>query len=157
MEHNITRRDLICSSALLVTGGCLCSQMRPEPVPQSDCCSTPGLEPESLTVAEDMAVVDLAKATTLSAVGAAARLVHTERSLDIMVIHTDRDAYIALGGKCTHAGRPLSFVQSRNVLQCNNFGHAIFDLDGQVLKGPAEQPLKVYPTTCAGGRVIISL
>jgi Rieske Fe-S protein len=157
MEPCLTRRDLICSSALLVTGGCLCHQVKREPAPQSDCCSTPELEPRSLTVSETTAVIELAKATSLGVVGAAARLVHAERSLDIMVIRTDRDAYIALGGKCTHAGRPLSFVQSRNVLQCNNFGHAIFDLDGQVLKGPAEQPLKVYPVTLTDGQLIITL
>lgn len=158
MDYLISRRDLICGSAALVGTGCLCHQAHePGPEPQSNCCSTPALEAESATLTDQALVVDLGKAATLAPVGAAARFTQAERSLDVIIVQPDRGTYVALDGRCTHAGRPLSFVRERRVLQCNNFGHSVFDLTGRLLKGPAERTLQAFEVARDGDRLVISL
>lgn len=45
----------------------------------------------------------------------------------------------------------------RGLLQCNNFNHSNFDLSGQVVKGPAETPLKSYPVKLVDDTLVVVL
>jgi nitrite reductase/ring-hydroxylating ferredoxin subunit len=72
---------------------------------------------------------------------------------------------IKLGGKifcfsarCTHAGAPLIYGEVKNgVLICPWHGSQ-FKLDnGEVLFGPADKPLKIYPNRIEDGYIFVEL
>ena len=53
-------------------------------------------------------------------------------------------------GSAPHGGQTVSYNRKRHLLQCNNFNHSNFGLDGSVIKGPAETSLKSYPVRLVG-------
>ena len=62
--------------------------------------------------------------------------------------------YTALLLKCTHADNQLT--PTGNSYKCNLHGSA-FDAEGKVTIGPAERPLKRYPTETTSNTIIIHL
>ena len=157
MRHELTRRDLIRNSALLLGNLCVCQKASEASRPRSNCCNTPDLEIESLSMNEKGLTIDLAKAPSLAVVGSAANIIDPEKSLQIIVVRARKKKYYALSRLCTHGNQVVSYNQKRGLLQCNNFNHAIFDLRGQVVKGPAPTPLKSYPVVMKDGKLTITI
>jgi Rieske Fe-S protein len=148
---------MILNSGLLLGGLCVCPKARGVSGPRSTCCSTPDLERESLVIEEKGLTIDLTKAPSLATIGSAAYIINAEKSLQIIVVRTGKKEYLALSRLCTHASQVISYNRKRGVLQCNGFNHSIFDLSGQVVKGPAATPLKSYPVTLMDGKLEIAL
>ncbi|OHB67622.1 MAG: hypothetical protein A2Y76_00950 [Planctomycetes bacterium RBG_13_60_9] len=157
MQHEMSRRDMIRASAALVGGVCGCRMAGEPTASQSTCCGTPDLEPESVTFEPGGLTIDLSKAPSLRNVGSAAYIVNQDKSLQIIVVHADKKRYRALSRLCTHGGQVISYNRTRGMLQCNNFNHSIFDLDGNVWKGPAKQPLKSYPVILVEDTLAIAM
>ncbi|NCD71173.1 QcrA and Rieske domain-containing protein [Mucilaginibacter agri] len=63
-------------------------------------------------------------------------------------------SYTALLLRCTHADNQL--ITTGNGYKCNLHGSA-FDKEGHVTVGPAEKPLRKYPTEINNGQIIIHL
>jgi Rieske Fe-S protein len=63
-------------------------------------------------------------------------------------------SFTALLLRCTHADNQLT--AAGNGFKCTLHG-STFDNDGRVTKGPAERPLKRYPTQVISGQVVIHL
>jgi len=148
---------MIRTSALLVGGVCGCRSAGDPATARSTCCDTPDLEPQSLTVGEDHLVIDLTKAHSLRDVGNAAWITDEGRSLKLIIIHAEKREYVVLSRLCTHGAQTVSYNRRRRLLQCNNFNHSNFSLDGQVVKGPAETPLKSYPVLRAGDTLVVAI
>jgi Rieske Fe-S protein len=64
------------------------------------------------------------------------------------------DNYTALLLRCTHADNQLT--PAGNGFKCNLHG-STFDIEGHVIRGPAEHPLKKYRTEVLSDRIIIHL
>jgi Rieske Fe-S protein len=62
--------------------------------------------------------------------------------------------YTALLLRCTHADNQL--IPAGNGFKCTLHGSA-FDNEGHVTQGPAERPLKKYPTQIISDQIIIQL
>lgn len=62
--------------------------------------------------------------------------------------------YTALLLRCTHADNQL--IPAGNGFKCTLHGSS-FDNDGHVTKGPAERPLKKYPTVVESNQIIIHI
>jgi len=73
---------------------------------------------------------------------------------DIAVRKTSPDQYEALLLECTHLQNQL--IVDPNGFKCTLHGSQ-FDLNGQVVKGPAEIPLKKYSTHVDQGQLVIQL
>ena len=152
----MNRRELLHRASLVLGGGCLCHAARGASA-KSTCCSTPDLEPASLGFANATLTVDLAQAPSLAEVGDAAFLVNPERQLELILVRAAPDRFVALSRNCTHGGQVVSYARKRGAIICNNYNHSVFDLDGQVVKGPAGTPLKSYPVTLKDGRLEIAV
>ncbi|WP_073404618.1 ubiquinol-cytochrome c reductase iron-sulfur subunit [Mucilaginibacter sp. OK098] len=63
-------------------------------------------------------------------------------------------SYTALLLRCTHADNQL--ISAGNGFKCTLHGSA-FDNEGRVTNGPAERPLKKYPTQIESDQIIISI
>ena len=157
MQRGMTRREMMGAGALLVSSVCGCRMGDDSTAPRSTCCSTPDIEPESVTYGSGGLTIDLLKAPSLRKVGSAAYVVNEARSLQLIVVHAQERTYCVLSRLCTHGGQVISYNRQRGMLQCNNFNHAIFLLDGRVWKGPAEKPLKSYAVVLVEDALVISV
>jgi Rieske Fe-S protein len=157
MQRGITRRQMVGAGVLLAGGVCGCRTMGDSGTPRSTCCSTPEVEPESVTYGPGGLTIDLRKAPSLREVGSAAYVVNDARSLQLIIVHAQKREYCALSRLCTHGGQVISYNRQRGMLQCNNFNHAIFLLDGRVWKGPAEKPLRSYAVVLVEEALVISV
>ena len=63
-------------------------------------------------------------------------------------------SYTALLLRCTHADNQL--ITAGNGFKCTLHGSS-FNNEGQVTNGPAERPLKKYPTQVTSNQIIITL
>jgi len=157
MQEKMTRREVIGAGALFVGCVCGCRTGGEATAPRSTCCNTPDIEPESVTYGPGGLTIDLLKAPSLKEIGSAAYVVNEAKSLQLIVVHAEKQVYGVLSRLCTHGGQVISYNRERGMLQCNNFNHAIFLLDGRVWKGPAEKPLKSYPVVLVEEALVISI
>ena len=85
--------------------------------------------------------------------GNAIALTAPELAEPILLLRRDSGEFEAIGSRCTHLGcrvRPTG-----HVLSCPCHGSA-FDLDGKVLRGPAQKPLSRYGVEMTAGHLIVS-
>jgi len=141
----MNRRKMLHNSALLIGGVCLCKNALGLDIPQSTCCYTPDIEPESIKQMDKCINIDLSKAPSLAKKGHAAYVNSDDGNLKFIVVRVKKNEFYALSRFCTHGRQAISYVAERKLLQCNSYNHSLFDLDGSVWKGPAPDPIKVYP------------
>ena len=70
----------------------------------------------------------------------------------IILIRVDKDAYRALGSRCTHLGCEVR--PGRHALSCPCHG-SVFDLEGKAIRGPAQSPLSGYAVEVEGTDLMI--
>ncbi len=107
----------------------------------------------------DKVIVSLSATNLLREVGAAVRLRlgHDKDSEQrIIVVRSNVDAYRAFVDHCTHNGKELYYLHEENVLRCYS-GRSYFDLEGQVIKGPAEIALHPFQTHRAEDELVIEI
>lgn len=111
----------------------------------------PDIPAEAMTREGGILTIDLGKAGFLQspeAIGRTEVELSPDEKLRILVVHHPEGRYSAVENKCTHAGMRLSFRPDFKgegpLLRCNSFGHSRFSLQGDVLKGPAKNPLRVF-------------
>lgn len=80
-----------------------------------------------------------------------------EKVPEIIIVHPEKNKYVVLSRFCTHGGQALSYVRQRGLLQCNSYNHSIFDLNGDVVKGPAPRPLKSYHAQLIEDKLVIAV
>ncbi|MGK7396240.1 MAG: ubiquinol-cytochrome c reductase iron-sulfur subunit [Candidatus Cyclobacteriaceae bacterium M3_2C_046] len=122
-----------------------------------NCCYTPPLDPACFKLNGQELVINLNKSGSLQNPGQAASFKHENLPVDIIIIHLELGKFAVLSRSCTHAGREVNFVKERNLVQCHNFSHSTFSTRGEVIKGPASQPLKNYNTQLRDQQLTIFL
>jgi nitrite reductase/ring-hydroxylating ferredoxin subunit len=77
---------------------------------------------------------------------------------EILFARDSASSVRALSPICTHKKTPLKYNAGARRIDCPGHGSQ-FDLDGRVLKGPAERALPTYPARldAAAGRIIVDL
>ena len=70
----------------------------------------------------------------------------------IVLIPTGEKNFRAVSGRCTHLGCEIR--PSKNFLVCPCHG-STFDLNGGVVRGPAQKPLPTYPVEIKNDRIKI--
>ena len=64
--------------------------------------------------------------------------------------------YKSLSAKCTHLGCTVEFKPSKDFFYCNCHGSE-FNINGNVLKGPAVLPLPQYVVSISGNKIFVSI
>lgn len=72
----------------------------------------------------------------------------------IYIINNGGDI-IAISQVCTHQECPVNYIPSGKTFPCPCHG-SIFDIDGNVLQGPAQQPLFKYTVTVDGTTIRVN-
>lgn len=80
---------------------------------------------------------------------------HPKSIADPLLVAKQPDgSYVALVLKCPHKGGPLSVVGDQ--LDCD-WHHSAFDMQGNVVKGPAKSGLTKYPVVVEGDKLRIKV
>ena len=114
-------------------------------------------DPDCWRYEENNIIIDLGKAQELSKPGGAIRLEDIKIPQRVVVIHGDDGKFHAFQNKCQHAGRRIDPVPGALTVQCCSVNKVTYDYNGKVLKGPAKEPLKVFPVELKEEELIISI
>lgn len=98
--------------------------------------------------------IGLDKLKTLGEVGASVTLKLKGRT--VMFIRDSEESVIGIDPTCTHQQCTVEHRNGAERIECPCHG-SVFDLEGNVLKGPAEEPLTRFETSLSEGRVIVDL
>lgn len=120
-------------------------------------CDTEPLSPDLWGVEGDKVRVKLSQMPQPLPRGGGVYLKEQGLRRPVLVVRTDDDQYLAFENRCTHAGRKVDPVAGEARLRCCSLSHSVFDLDGNVVKGPAKNPLKKYAVEQTEGDLVISL
>ena len=145
MEPKMTRREMMEAGVLLA--GCVvvaAGRGAIRPPRASTCCSTPDVEPESVTFGPGGLTIDLLKAPSLRRRWAVPPMWSTRTGPWSSSSCTPRRSDTAFCPACARmAGQVVSYNRARGMLQCNNFNHSIFELNGSVWKGPGRETAEI--------------
>ena len=158
MENKVTRRGFLDRAVSIgvagLTAAGLCACMLSGCIKKDQ---TPVIPAKWLEIKKDRVVVSVKGVRALRKVGGAAKIVHPKLKEQIIIVHPSDARFLALSGLCTHRGRAVMYRHSARELQCINYGHSRFGLDGTPLAGPAKRALKVYRTLYLGGKLEVFL
>ena len=119
-------------------------------------CETKPLDTSVWCVKEGEVLIKLDEATALKDDGAV-YLKGQGLATPILIVHLAND-YCAFSNRCRHAlGRKLDLVPGENKLRCCSMGHSEYDLDGKVIKGPANESITKYTVSQRENNLVISL
>lgn len=135
MSEQLSRRRFMAAGAGLGAVGLgLGAQAADEPAPEADAKA----EPEAL-----VAVV-LDDHEDLDKVGGSA-WAELPDGTEIVIGHSEEQEFVCCGGRCSHANGVLQYDHETKAFVCADHGSR-FDLQGQVVSGPATRPIASYPT-----------
>jgi cytochrome b6-f complex iron-sulfur subunit len=75
---------------------------------------------------------------------------------NVIIVKKSDDTLSALNSQCTHRGCTVNWNQTDNNIGCNCHG-SVFATDGQVVNGPADQPLILYEVKEENGSILVKI
>jgi len=73
----------------------------------------------------------------------------------LIVIHSETDKFEVFSAKCTHRGATVEYDAAAKQIHCPRHGSRFDPETGNVVKGPAKNPLPSFPTDVSGQTVTI--
>lgn len=120
---------------------------------------TPEIPKEAVAVSGNQILIDFEKSLFLHSRGRAGKLtLESAETAKIILAHYQPGQYKAFSDRCTHGGRELNYLHDEQQLKCSSFGQSTFKVsDGKVVKGPAEEPLTLFPVKKFGNILKIDI
>jgi Rieske Fe-S protein len=141
-----SRRRFLTEAGVVVLGtACACSLTGCKMI--TGIGDTPELSPEHYSLDGDELSITLGEIPELSRVGGSAKITDERLSDPLIIARVAESEYAVVSLRCTHYGRELEYLPDEQRFRCVSLGHSEFAGDGSLLKGPAEEPLKVYGTS----------
>ncbi|MEE2778886.1 MAG: Rieske 2Fe-2S domain-containing protein [Myxococcota bacterium] len=110
----------------------------------------------SFPVGQEVISLPLAEHPGLSEPHGVTHLVSEDQRTRVIVVRGGDGTLVALAMECTHWGSDVRYRAASQRLECPSHG-SVFDLTGQVVEGPADEPLRRYAVTENGGVVEVRL
>ncbi|MFC1792603.1 ubiquinol-cytochrome c reductase iron-sulfur subunit [Planctomycetota bacterium] len=145
-QKHTSRRDFIESGVIAIVasacGGCaLFGSRKPDAVVQAD---------------EGVLRLDKPDSEFLLA-SVTSRLIQPKGTKEkILVVHRGGGKLSAVSAICTHKGCNVNYDMKLGRIVCPCHGSQ-YSLEGQIIKGPSELPLKQYNVETDDGQIVISL
>jgi len=121
-------------------------------------CETKELDSTSWRMDDGRVVVKLEDAPELNKKGGAVYLNGGGLAKPILLVRAEDGSMLAFANRCLHLlGRKVDPVPGESRLRCCSLGHSEYGYDGQVIKGPAKEPLKKYAVEINNGDIVVTL
>ena len=149
----ISRREFLKAAGLFVVGAAVVST-----VPLSGCGfpNAPEIDANAYSIEGDTVTIALERVPALSKVGGSAAIVNDSERIYLIVARTGEEEYAVASNRCTHRGKPVGYAHEGELFICTS-GKSEFTLDGAIVKGPAEKPLRIYSSHLQQGSLTIEL
>ena len=141
----ITRRSFLEKSAKLTiagtsiafigAGGC------------SFVADIPQLSSEQYAIEGNNLSVFLDKIPELKKIASSVKIYDSKLDDKLIIAKKSETEYISASLLCTHAGGEVEYMADKGTFNCVSISGSKFDLEGQVVSGPAEKQLTVYSNT----------
>ncbi len=157
-KMDISRREFIRLAGVTLAGTCLCG-LGMSGCTASGISDTPAAPPGSFRLEGRKMVISLMDVDVLEEAGGAAKFSLSDSAgseLKLIVIHTPDESYLAFRDKCTHKGKELNYLPADGILGCSGLSSQ-FDLEGKVMRGPAEENLTGFSLWREGQELVIEL
>lgn len=118
--------------------------------------TAPPIDVGAYSVEGNLATVILERVPQLSGVGGSASIADDNDGVYLVIARTGKDSFAIVSNACTHQGKPLGYDPETGLFVCAS-GKSEFRPDGTVVRGPAEQPLKVYHWRLERSSLIIEM
>jgi nitrite reductase/ring-hydroxylating ferredoxin subunit len=80
-----------------------------------------------------------------------------DKPLKLLVARMGDGRYLAVQNRCTHGKRELEYILEKDMIECVSFSHSKYNLQGEVINGPAPEPLTLYEAVQEQDSLIITL
>lgn len=121
-------------------------------------CETKELGSTSWRMDGGKVVVKLEDAPELNNKGGAVYLKGGGLAKPMLLVRAEDNSMLAFANRCSHLlGRKVDPVPGESMLRCCSLGHSEYGYDGQVIKGPASEPLKKYAVEIQNGDIVVTL
>jgi nitrite reductase/ring-hydroxylating ferredoxin subunit len=137
---------------------CACGPCAGLAAASRDCCTLAEAPAGAARIDSGLVTIDLDRTPELARAGGAIKVVDRARKLQILVARSGKNEFVALDQKCTHGGGALTYVHRHKHLYCTCWGHAIFALDGSVIRWPNTQkprPLRAHGVQLQGNLLAV--
>ena len=153
----INRRTFITTSTALAAGICVCGLEGCFLFPSEG--NTPKILPQSYEIHEHekKLIIFMELAPELRNAGTAVKIIDSRLNDSIIIVNTGVKGFRALSIKCTHNGFEVEYKPDDNIFRCISVNHALFSCDGEVLSGPTEKTLAIYPVEVTNDKLMISI
>lgn len=121
-------------------------------------CSLLGSRKPDTVVQEGAGMLRLDEADSSVLLGSQTSLLVAAKGGDekILVVRSADGNLFAVSSVCTHKGCDVGYDKKLDHLRCPCH-ESQYGLDGEIIKGPAQKPLKRYGVSTENGRVVITL
>ena len=146
---DIERRRFMTETGMVIVGtACGCSLISCKMI--SGIADAPELSPGRYRIEGDELSIALDGIPELSRVGGSVKITTGQLPDPLIIAHVGEREYVVASIRCTHWGREVEYLPEEQKFRCVSLGHSEFSRDGSLLKGPAEEPLRVYQVSAGG-------
>ena len=143
------------SIKIAVTSTCLCGMNGCATITKIG--NTPAINPDAFTLTNNLLTIDLSKEETLSKVGRAVKIRHSDIPQGVIIAHVAEQRFEVASLLCTHRGVEVEYDQESANFKCASLGGSRYGIDGENLSGPASEPLKKFEATLRDGMLRIEM
>jgi Rieske Fe-S protein len=143
------RRRFIAGTGKVIVGtACGCSLLSCKMI--TGVGDVPELPADLYRIEDDELSIALDGIPELSRVGGSVKITTGQLADPLIIARVSEEEYVAASVRCTHRGREVEYLPEEGKFRCVSLGHSEFSTDGSLLKGPAENPLRVYEASPGG-------
>lgn len=117
--------------------------------------------PESFTVKGHQMYVHFDHTNKLCQPGGSLKLSYidskTLKRVKVLVINSRESGYVTVENCCPQCGSELEYDSTSGIINCVSIAHSKFNLQGEVIKGPAREKLHIFHSQIIDGELVIDL
>ena len=110
----------------------------------------PEMSKDAYVIQNSKIEVNIEKVDEFETAGSSMLIMDEKLDKYLIIAHPKEGKFVVASSHCTHRDKALGYNHNDKKFRCSSFGHSEFSLDGTVLKGPAEEPLRIYKSSLKG-------
>lgn len=114
------------------------------------------IDADAYSLDENLVTVSLDKVSQLSEVGGSAAIIDDINQTHLIIARVAQNNFVVALNECPHREKLLGYDHNAGYFVCAS-GKSKFRLDGSIVTGPAENPLRIYQSSVEGNRIAIDL
>ncbi len=112
-------------------------------------------EPLAWSYTDGKVELNLLRTPELSLPGSAVRLAERGLPKRVLLVYANDGKYYAFRNRCPRDNRHIDHVAGDSKVQCCGLGKSDWNYQGELISGPAIDPLEAFPVDVLGNKVVV--